>query len=376
VTKTAMKTTFAEFENRLREFIRGISPLNFDTLALELFRLQFDRVPAYRRFCEAEGRAPGTVESWTEIPVLPTTAFKEFELTSIPAAARTKVFESSGTTGHGHRDDFRAKPGAANKQRSRHFHDAQSLAIYEFSSLMWARQHLPLDTSLLFLTPPPARSPHSSLVHMFDLFRRSAGCESLFVGRVAAGNGWQIDIPHLISKCAELVDRRRPVGLLGTAFSLVHLLDELTARKLHFELPRASWVLETGGYKGRSRSVPKPELYQMISEVLGVSLERIVCEYGMTELSSQAYDASLIESFADPRRFHFPPWARAEIISPETGCTVPDGKAGLIRVWDLANVYSVMAIETQDLAIRHGSAFGLIGRAEHAEARGCSLMTV
>src|SRR5437867_258089 len=144
-----MKTTFAEFENRLREFIRGTSPLDFEILALELFRMQFDHIQAYRRFCEAEGRTPDTVETWTEIPVLPTTAFKEFELTSIPVAGRTKVFESSGTTGQ----------GATNKaaQRSRHFHDAQSLALYEFSSLKWARQHLPLDTSLLFLTPPPAQ---------------------------------------------------------------------------------------------------------------------------------------------------------------------------------------------------------------------------
>jgi hypothetical protein len=360
VTKTAMKTNFAEFESRLREFIRGTPTSDFEMLALELFRLQLEHLPAYRRFCEMEGRTPDTVQTWRKIPALPTTAFKEFELTSIPAAARTMVFESSGTTG----------------QRSRHFHHDQSLGLYELSLSMWARRHLPLDTSLVFLTPPLAQAPHSSLVHMFDAFRRGAPAESLFVGFVDAEGGWQIDFPRLISKSAESVRKGRPIGLLGTAFSFVHLLDEWTGRKLPLKLPPASWVLETGGYKGRSRSVPKPELYEMIMKGLGVPLERIVCEYGMTELSSQAYDASLLGSFADARRFQFPPWARAEIISSETGSAVSDGEVGLIRVWDLANVYSVMAIETQDLAIRHGRAFELVGRVENAGARGCSLMAI
>jgi hypothetical protein len=54
---------------------------------------------------------------------------------------------------------------------------------------------------------------------------------------------------------------------------------------------------------------------------------------------------------------------------------VADGETGLIRVFDLANVFSVMAIQTEDLGIRRDENFELIGRAALAEARGCSLMT-
>jgi hypothetical protein len=63
-----------------------------------------------------------------------------------------------------------------------------------------------------------------------------------------------------------------------------------------------------------------------------------------------------------------------QIISPETGLEVADGETGLIRVFDLANVFSVMAIQTEDLGIHHGRGFELIGRATQAEPRGCSLM--
>jgi len=45
-------------------------------------------------------------------------------------------------------------------------------------------------------------------------------------------------------------------------------------------------------------------------------------------------------------------------------------------VCDLANVRSVMAIQTEDLAVRHGDGFELLGRAELAEPRGCSLLNI
>jgi len=70
----------------------------------------------------------------------------------------------------------------------------------------------------------------------------------------------------------------------------------------------------------------------------------------------------------------FPPWARAQIVSPETGRQVAEGQTGIIRIMDLANVFSVAAVQTEDLGIRRGTGFELVGRAGQAEPRGCSLM--
>ena len=47
---------------------------------------------------------------------------------------------------------------------------------------------------------------------------------------------------------------------------------------------------------------------------------------------------------------------------------------GLIRKVDLANVFSFMAIQTEDLGVRRGDGFELVGRTAFAEARGCSLL--
>jgi len=138
--------------------------------------------------------------------------------------------------------------------------------------------------------------------------------------------------------------------------------------------------METGGYKGRSRTIPKSELHALITEQLGVADSQIISEYGMSELSSQAYDSLGYLKSQSPslpvRPFHFPPWARIQIVSPETGDEVRDGESGLVRVFDLANTYSVMAIQTEDLGVRRGNGFDLLGRTASVETRGCSLMSL
>jgi hypothetical protein len=64
------------------------------------------------------------------------------------------------------------------------------------------------------------------------------------------------------------------------------------------------------------------------------------------------------------------------VLSPETGAPVPPGGTGVVRVVDLANVWSVAAVQTGDLAREGAGGFELLGRAADVEPRGCSLMAV
>jgi hypothetical protein len=371
-----MNPELSSFAARLREsIISGFQNESFDALALELFDLQFKNNSAYRKICEARKLTPQRVEHWTQIPAVPTAAFKELELTSLEAKDRPTVFYSSGTT--------EQKP-------SRHFHSAESLAVYEASLWSWFEQNilnnceLPVaNCELVILTPPPEHAPHSSLVHMFEIVRQKKGGASAlesraeFLGKLAADGSWTLDFHATLAALSDNSKSKtqNPKLILGTAFSFVHLLDFLAENNLQFQLPENSRVMETGGYKNRSRSLPKTELHALISEHLGVPRQNIICEYGMSELSSQAYDQEVRSQKSEVRSFHFPPWARAQIISPETNREVVEGETGLIRIFDLANVFSVAAIQTEDIGIRRDDGFELIGRAQMAEARGCSLMT-
>jgi hypothetical protein len=345
--------------SRVRAFISQTGPAmgdedGFNGLALALFVFQFEQVPIYRKLCERRGIAPGSIQRWNQIPALPVAAFKEYVVSSIAENERSSVFHSSGTTSH---------------VPSRHFHNAASLAIYEASLLPWFERHFPgTGETFLFLTPSPVPAPHSSLVHMFETVRQKFGrLDSLYAGHLEADGSWGFDFDRIGSALGDAISARRPINLLGTAFSFVHWLDYLAVNKIRFRLPSGSRIMETGGYKGRSRSVAKTELRRLMTKYLGVPESYIVTEYGMTELSSQAYDGAA-------GLFRFPPWVRIQIISPETGAVAAAGETGLLRVFDPANIHSVMAIQTEDLAANHEEGFQLLGRVESAEPRGCSLL--
>ena len=279
-----MNTELSRFAAHLRESIHsGFRNENFGVLALNLFVLQFKHNSAYRKICEARRLTPENVEPWTQIPAVPAAAFKELELTSLAPGERTAIFHSSGTTA---------------QIPSRHFHSAESSAVYEASLWKWFQQNIfpnsefriP-NSELLVLTPPPEQASHSSLVHMFETIRQKTGApKSVFVGKTEADGVWTLNVDSALAALHSSPVTRHSSLLLGTAFSFVHLLDYLAENNLRFELPAGSRVMETGGYKNRSRTLPKAELHALITERLGVPRENIFCEYGMSELSSQAYD--------------------------------------------------------------------------------------
>jgi Acyl-protein synthetase, LuxE len=367
-----MNQELSSFAARLRAIISALSfnlnEAEFAKLAWELFALQFQFNVAYRKICVARKLTPETVSDWRQIPAVPTSLFKELELTALAPAERAAVFHSSGTT--------EQKP-------SRHFHSAESLALYEASLWRWFRANFSTGSKfktqnfeLICLTPPPEQVPHSSLVHMFETLRQKFNApESVFTGKISDAV-WTLDFSATLAALEDSkLKTNNPKLLLGTAFSFVHLLDYLAENKLSCPLPPGSRVMETGGYKNRSRSMLKAELHALIEKFFDVPRDNIICEYGMSELSSQAYESVVASQPPAVRSFQFPPWAKVQIISPETGREVADGETGLIRIMDLANVFSVAAVQTEDLAVRYGDGFELIGRAQLAEPRGCSLMT-
>jgi hypothetical protein len=137
-------------------------------------------------------------------------------------------------------------------------------------------------------------------------------------------------------------------------------------------------VIETGGTKGRSRSVTRDELYSMIEKALGVPSHKVISEYGMCELASQAYD------FVDPmerhritdRYFRFPAWVQISVIS-EMERAESCGNGALL-VSDPLRIDHPWPLRTEDLANlenRNGLlAFRLLGRLDRAPLKGCSLL--
>lgn len=132
--------------------------------------------------------------------------------------------------------------------------------------------------------------------------------------------------------------------------------------------------MDTGGFKGDERAVSADEMYARYRAQLGLADVACINEYGMTELCSQYYDSAFRDGTpASPRVKKGPPWLSFRIVDPDTLATVPHGETGILQHFDLANLNSVCAVLTEDLAYARDDGFVLLGRAPGAQPRGCSI---
>lgn len=363
----------------------GQTAARFEQLALELYADQYERNAPYRRFCRARGAEPGRLHSWTQIPPVPLSAFKELTLSCEPPERAAAVFMTSGST-----DPSR---------RGRNYHP--HLRLYD-ASLQQSFRHwfLPDRAAipLLVLNLPPAEAPHSSLAYFLGRLLDCYGApgSGFFV------NGEGLELGQIVAALRRAEGSGEPVALLGTSFAYVHLLDALETAGLSFRLPPGSRLLDTGGFKGRSRTVSAEALRAGFVARFGIPDAWCVNYYGMTEISTQYYDTALRRVWLGldpgPRVKAVPPWARIRVVDPGTGQPVPAGERGLLVHYDLANRGSCLAVLAEDVghlarstpaqerdrasagvAADHGSGacledrFVLLGRASNGEARGCSV---
>lgn len=322
---------------------------DFNQLALAVFAHQYQHCQPYQHYCHQMNKTPEQLNDWQQIPAVSTEVFREFDLCTLPAATAQYVFQTSGTS---------------QEKKGKHYYHDLTLYNAAIQASFMTGLGLSPKTKPIFrvLTPSFTEVPTSSLFYMFQKVLEWYGDER---SRFYFNNN-ELACAQLALDLAEDAAENRPLVLLGTAFSFVNFCDYLTDQGLKVRLPNGSRLLETGGLKGRTRTVSRTELYQLFTGQLGLEASHCFSEYGMTELSSQCY------SQANSHLFQAPPWMRIQIIDPEQGTEVAVGETGLVQFFDLANYTAVSAVTTSDLALKHAHGFELRGRAPKAVLRGCS----
>lgn len=316
-----------------------------DELIEDLATWQATRIPEYGRL-QRHGARP---------PAMPTDVFRFRRIAAHPEEEDLRVFRSSGTT---------------SSERSMHVY--RDLDLYDFAARVAARHMLFPDVDrmhLVILAPRESEAPDSSLEYMLARFADWFGTESTWVWRDGS-----LDLELLTERLRQAEASATPVAVLGTSFAFVHAEDGLGDR--HFDLAPGSRVMQTGGYKGRSREVDPEVLLGAINRRYGVATPRIINEFGATELSSQMYERTLRESIdrpSGPRGLWVPPWVRATPVDPDTLQPLEGDTVGILRIDDTANLDSVCCIQTADLAQRLEDGIVVLGRAPGATPRGCSL---
>ena len=347
-------------------FIERPDAAVFERLALRVFRHQYDAIGIYRDYCLERGCAPEQVRSIDDVPAISTVAFKYAQLARPPAE---RVFVTSGTT-----------TGPVERGR----HCVPNLEVYRASALGHLapmlfpdRARTATGISMLVLHPTAILMPESSLAQML-----SWCVEEFGDGRtLCAADHNGVDVAEACSFLSQLARSGTPVCILGTTAALARMLATIAASDAPIRLAAGSRVMDTGGAKGQAKPLEAGELIALAEQWLGIPPALVINEYGMTEMCSQLYDLTAFNSpgrDAAPMRASGwrpklgPPWLRAAAVDPATLKRVPDGQAGLLAFFDLANVGSVSALITEDFGIVEGREVLVLGRASR-EARGCAL---
>lgn len=318
--------------NELDRIFKLQEEREFEALALSVFRRQAERCAPYREYIEHMGIDPHAVQRIEEIPFLPIRLFKTHEVYCGEEAPEV-VFTSSATTG---------------MTPSRH--PMASLALYEraFTEAFRRFYGEPSEWSLYGLLPNYLQRKGSSLVYMADRLIQACG----------SGGFYLDEYERLI---ADLEADPKPKILLGVSYALWDLAERY-APKLQNTI-----VMETGGMKGHREELPKEAFHKILCEAFGV--ERIHSEYGMAELTSQAYSKG-------ENRFYCPAWMRVAVrdVNDPLDVRFEAGRGGL-NIIDLANYYSCSFLQTEDVARRYADgSFEVEGRIDHSEIRGCNLL--
>ncbi|WP_448203896.1 LuxE/PaaK family acyltransferase [Azospirillum sp. sgz302134] len=330
----------------------GASEDDFNRLALAVFAHQFEHNLPYRRFATQRGKTVRTVRSWREIPAVPISAFKDLALTCRPPEECERVFMTSGTT--------RGVRG-----KSHH----PTLAVYDRSMIVNFRHRFMQGRERMrmgILFPTEEAMPNSSLAHYLALALREFGTEG---SRYLIGDDG-LDVAAVTADLTRAEATGEPYALLGASYSFVHLMDALRAEGRTFRLPEGSRILDTGGFKGQSREMEADAFYDQLSTTFGVPRRACINMYGMTELSTQFYDWG---NEVCPSVKSGPHWIRSRVVNPLTGAEVPRGTVGVLVHHDLAHFNCASAILTEDAGIEVDGGFRLLGRADGADAKGCSM---
>ena len=309
---------------------------DFGALALDVFAYQREANALYREYLMLIGRAGLQPTHWTQIPCLPIGLFRGHDVRSGTWTPET-TFRSSGTS------------GAQTSEMP-----VRSLQAYRVACLRTFRASVgsPRDYTLLALLPGYLERGDSGLVAMVDELVRLAG----------PGSGFYLDDHEgLRAAVAKTRDDGGRVLLWGVTFALLAL-----AQEGELVLPKGSLVMETGGMKGRGPELTRGQLHEVLAKAYRAP---VWSEYGMTEMSSQAYRG-------EGGRFVPATSLRVSVRSlSDPFELLPSGRQGALNVYDLGNVDTCAFLATEDLGrVGAGGDFEVLGRVDRSVARGCNLL--
>ncbi|HEX4373797.1 MAG TPA: acyl transferase [Puia sp.] len=311
---------------------------NFEETSLQIFRMQSEHNPVYKKYIEELKIDKSQINSLTDIPFLPVNFFKTQKIKTTNFEENV-FFESSGTT---------------ETINSRHF--VKDISLYKKSFVEGFKKFYgePEQWCVIGLLPSYLERKNSSLVFMVDELIKMTGHPK--------SNFYLHDFEKLSAELKLLENEKQKALLIGVTYALLDFAEKYPTSLTNIV------VMETGGMKGQRKEITRKEVHDLLKKQF--SLSSIHSEYGMTELLSQAYSKN-------NGVFECPPWMKVLVRNEDDPFDISFTGAGIINIIDLANIYSCSFIATDDAGkIFENGDFEISGRIDGSDLRGCNLLVV
>ncbi len=323
--------------NSLLSKINSVNESTFEATSVEVFNYQANYNPVFRKYLQSLGHSCHA-ESQNDLVFLPIEFFKNHTIKTEDWQEET-VFESSGTTGD---------------LTSRHY--VKDLSLYHRQCI----NHFEMiygdlsQFSILALLPSYIERGNSGLIAMVDSFMKLSSPE-------APSDYFLNDLDRLKNTLKERQGKGIKTILWGVTFALLDF-----AEQYQIDFPDLM-IMETGGMKGRRREMVRSEVHELLKSSFGVS--QVHSEYGMTELSSQAYAR-------ENGIFRSAPTLKIKVRDINDPFDyINNSKTGALNIIDLGNVHTCSFIETKDLGRSYpDGSFEVLGRMDNSDIRGCNLL--
>ena len=334
-------------------------PAPFEQLALDIFSYQYRNNLPYRAYCEASGKQIADVRRWHDIPAFPTESFKNELETSFPIDEAVLANLTSGTTAIVRGQIFRDEIGRE--------------LVLDANRIMTGAYLFPDFAAgqrcrVLILAPSPEMAPSMGMAVGMDETRKLFGtADSRFL---LSHSG--IDVAALVEALTDSETSGVPVAMIGSTSAFVFFFNACKKRGVRFHLPAGSRIGDGGGYRGRFGELTQEDYLALAYEVLGIPASYCVNVLGMAESSTGFFDNTLrnaVKGVPSRKRMRpNPPWVRTVAVSTDDLQPLPPGEVGLLRHYDLANLPTVLAVQTDNLGFTDEAGdFQIVGRAQRGE---------
>lgn len=325
----------------------------------DLTRFHYRRCEPYRRVVDALfGGVRSRYDRLADLPFIPVSLFKQFELSSIEPPDVFRVLTSSGTTGQAVSRVFLDRETAAR----------QSKALVRIMQHFIGKDRLPM----IVLDHPGVLKDRASFS------ARGAGILGLMqFGRqpiYALRDDMSLDAERVGAYLA--ANAGRPILFFGFTFMVWrHAIRSLAEAGMSLSA-NGGILIHSGGWKKlEAEKVDAGSFNEAAKRMLGVS--RVINFYGMVEQVGSVFFEN------DLGALHTPVFADVIVRDPVTLKPLGTGQSGLLQVLSiLPSSYPGHSLLTEDLgalvgvddsaAGMPGTFFRVDGRAPRSEIRGCS----